>query len=325
MLCATWFDRPLSLAGRVIVKQDNVISTKLVNFDKNMLSIPSVPIHYNRNANDNATFSLAVDMFPTLGQEKLSFKELLAKEVDVNVEDILHFDIFLYNRQEGYFWGNNDEFMSSGKLDDLQCAYTTLMGFVKSNNPHNVSVYCCFDNEEVGSTTRQGANSTFLEDVLERISTSLNKSKEKHHVALAKSFMVSADNAHAVHPNHPELFDPLNKVSMNKGIVIKYNAAQSYTSDSISGSIFTRICQNVEVPTQVFTNKSGIRGGGTLGNISATHVSIMSVDIGLAQLAMHSAQETSGTLDNEYMVKGIKEFYDSSLVLDENNNIVISK
>ena len=137
--------------------------------------------------------------------------------------------------------------------------------------------------------------------------------------------MVSADNAHAVHPNHPELFDPLNKVSMNKGIVIKYNAAQSYTSDSISGSIFTRICQNVEVPTQVFTNKSGIRGGGTLGNISATHVSIMSVDIGLAQLAMHSAQETSGTLDNEYMVKGIKEFYDSSLVLDENNNIVISK
>ena len=325
MLCATWFDRPLSLAGRVIVKQDNVISTKLVNFDKNMLSIPSVPIHYNRNANDNATFSLAVDMFPTLGQEKLSFKELLAKEVDVNVEDILHFDIFLYNRQEGYFWGNNDEFMSSGKLDDLQCAYTTLMGFVKSNNPHNVSVYCCFDNEEVGSTTRQGANSTFLEDVLERISTSLNKSKEEHHVALAKSFMVSADNAHAVHPNHPELFDPLNKVSMNKGIVIKYNAAQSYTSDSISGSIFTRICQNVEVPTQVFTNKSGIRGGGTLGNISATHVSIMSVDIGLAQLAMHSAQETSGTLDNEYMVKGIKEFYDSSLVLDENNNIVISK
>ena len=325
MLCSTWFDRPLSLAGRVIVKQDNVITSKLVNFEKNMLSIPSVPIHYNRNANENATFSLAVDMFPSMGQEKLSFKELLAKECNVNVEDILHFDIFLYNRQEGYFWGNNDEFISSSKLDDLQCAYTTLMGFVKSSNTHNISVYCCFDNEEVGSTTRQGANSTFLEDILERISNSLNKSKEEHHVALAKSFMVSADNAHAVHPNHPELFDPLNKVSMNKGIVIKYNAAQSYTSDSISGSIFTRICQNVGVPTQVFTNKSGIRGGGTLGNISATHVSVMSVDIGLPQLAMHSANETSGTLDNEYMVKAIKEFYDCSLVVDENKNIVISK
>ena len=325
MLCATWFDRPLSSAGRVIVKQDNVISSKLVNFDKNMLSIPSVPIHYNRNANDNATFSLAVDMFPTMGQEKLSFKELLAKEVNVNVDDILHFDIFLYNRQEGYFWGNNDEFMSSCKLDDLQCAYTTLMGFIKSNNSHNISVYCCFDNEEVGSTTRQGANSTFLEDVLVRISNALNKSSSEHLLALANSFMVSADNAHAIHPNHPELTDPLNKVSMNKGIVIKFNAAQSYTTDSLSAAIFTRICENVEVPVQLFTNRSGIRGGGTLGNISTTHVSVPSVDIGLPQLAMHSACETSGTIDNEYMVKAIKEFYENYLTIDEEGNYTLNK
>ena len=224
MLCSTWFDRPLSIAGRVIYKQDNKVISQLVNFDKNLLSIPSVPIHFNRNANDNASYSLAVDMFPTMGEDKSSFKSILAKEVNLEEQSILNYDLFLYSRQEGYFWGYNDEYISSCKLDDLQCAYTTLMGFVKSNNIHNVSVYCCFDNEEVGSTTRQGANSTFLEDVLSRISSSLNKSKDQHYQALAKSFMVSADNAHAVHPNHPELTDPLNKVSMNKGIVIKFNA-----------------------------------------------------------------------------------------------------
>lgn len=325
MLCATWFDRPLSIAGRVMYKQDNKIISKLVNFDKNLLSIPSVAIHFNRTANDNATYSLAVDMFPTMGEDKTSFKAYLASENGLDEQNILNYDLFLYNRQEGYFWGKDDEYISSCKLDDLQCAYTTLMGFVKSNNSHNVSVYCCFDNEEVGSTTRQGANSTFLEDVLNRISIALNKSTAEHYQALAKSFMVSADNAHAVHPNHPELTDQLNKVSINKGIVIKFNAAQSYTSDSYSAAIFTSICKNVDVPYQIFTNKSGIRGGGTLGNISATHVSVPSVDIGLAQLAMHSANETSGTLDNEYMVKAIKEFYDSYLSFDENKDIVLNK
>ena len=325
MLCSTWFDRPLSIAGRVIIKENNKIVSKLVNFDKNIVSIPSVAIHFNRNANDNATYSLAVDMFPTLSSTKTSFKSYLASYNGLDESSILSYDLFLYNRQEGYFWGMEDEFVSSSKLDDLQCAYTTLMGFVKSSNIHNVSVYCCFDNEEVGSTTRQGANSTFLEDVLNRITLALNKSKEEHYIALAKSFMVSADNAHAVHPNHPELTDPQNKVSMNKGIVVKFNAAQSYTTDSISCAVFTKICQNVDVPVQLFTNKSGIRGGGTLGNISATHVSIPSVDIGLPQLAMHSSLETAGTIDNEYMVKAIKEYYECYFVVDENNNIEINK
>lgn len=325
MLCSTWFDRPLSIAGRVILKKDNKIVSKLVNFDKNIISLPSVPIHFNRNANDNATYSLAVDMFPTIGQEKTSFKSILSTTIEEDENNIVNYDLFLYNRQEGYFWGVNDEFISSPKLDDLQCAYTTLMGFIKSENKHNVSVYCCFDNEEVGSTTRQGANSTFLEDVLVRISTSLNKTNDEHLLALAHSFMVSADNAHAIHPNHPELTDPLNKVSMNKGVVIKFNAAQSYTTDSISSAIFTKICENVEVPVQIFTNKSGIRGGGTLGNISTTHVSVPSVDIGLPQLAMHSACESSGTIDNEYMVKAIKEFYESYLLIDEEGNYSINK
>ena len=325
MLCASWFDRPLSVAGRVILAKDNKIETKLVNFDKNIISIPSIPIHFNREANSGFTYNLAVDMYPTLSNDKTSFKQLLADEINENIDNIANYDLYLYSRQEGYFWGINDDFMSSTKLDDLQCAYTTLMGFIKSENKHNVSVYCCFDNEEVGSSTRQGANSTFLYDTLLRVSKALNKSVSEHYKALAQSFMVSADNAHAVHPNHPELTDPLNAVYMNKGIVIKFNASQSYTSDAISSSIFKTICKNVDVPTQMFTNKSNIRGGSTLGNISATHVSVMSVDIGLAQLAMHSSMESSGTIDNEYMVKAIKEYYESYITIDENKNYLINK
>lgn len=325
MLCSTWFDRPLSLAGRVITQNNQNIQTKLIDFKKNILSIPSIPIHFNRNANDGLTFNLSVDMFPTLGEDSLTLKEIIANELDLNLSDILQYDLYLYPNEKGYFWGINDEYISSFKLDDLQCAYTTLCGFINSKNKHNISVYCCFDNEEVGSLTRQGADSSFLNDVLNRISNALNKSNEEHYCALAKSFMVSADNAHAVHPNHPELTDPLNAVYMNKGIVIKSNASQSYTSDALSSTIFARICENAKVPFQYFTNKSGTRGGSTLGNISASHVSIMSVDIGIAQLAMHSIFETSGTLDNEYMVKAITEFYNSYFDFQEDGFIKICK
>lgn len=324
MLAATWFDRPLSIAGRVIVNHDNVIESKLVNFDRNLASICSLPIHFNHQANDGYKYNFGVDLFPTISQEKVSFKDLLIKEFELDGE-LLNYDLFLYNRQEGYFWGNDDEFVSSAKLDDLQCAYTTLLGFVKANNNNNVSVYCCFDNEEVGSLTRQGANSTFLEDILRRIVVSLGYDKDSYQKALANSFMISADNAHAVSPNHPELTDQANNVFMNKGIVIKFNAAQSYTSDSISSAIFMKICKNAEVPYQIFTNKSGIRGGGTLGNISASHVSVCSVDIGLAQLAMHSAMESAGTMDNEYMVKAIKEYYESYFITTLTGQITINK
>lgn len=323
MLCATWFDRPLNIAGRVIVKENNKLVSRFVNFNRNVASIPSVAIHFNRQANDNATYSLATDMFPTLSLNNKPFKEILANELNVNADSILQHDLYLINHQDGYFWGLDDEYISSPKLDDLQCAYTTLLGFIKSNNKHNISVYCCFDNEEVGSTTRQGANSNFLDTILNRINTALNKNSEDFYRALANSFMISADNAHAVHPNRQEFTDSENKVYMNKGIVIKFNASQSYTSDSLSSSIFTKICENVNVPVQYFSNKSGIRGGSTLGNISNSHISILSVDIGLAQLAMHSACETSGTIDNEYMVSAIKEFY-SSVILFNKNEVTIT-
>ena len=325
MLRSTWFDRPLSIAGRIMVKENENIVSKLVNFDKNMLSIPSVPIHFNRNANENAKYDLACDMFPTMSSNNISLNNILSKEYDILEENILSHDLYVYNRQEGYFWGNDDEFLSSPRLDDLQCAYTTLLGFIKSENKHNVSVYCCFDNEEVGSSTRQGANSDFLNNTLIKISLALKIDLANHLTALGNSFMISSDNAHAVMPNHPELTDQQNKTYMNKGIVIKYNASQSYTSDSLTGIIFANICKKVDVPTQIFTNRSGVVGGSTLGNLSLRHVSIPMVDIGLAQLAMHSAMETAGTLDSDYMVKAIKEFYETIIEFKPDNQISLTK
>ena len=324
LLAATWFDRPLSIAGRVMTLNDDKIEAHLVSLDKNLLCIPSVPIHFNRLANDGYKYDFAVDMFPTISENKGELVDLIANNLKINKEDILNYDLFVYNCQEGYAWGENEEFISSPKLDDLQCAYTTLMGFTKSSNSHNVSVYCCFDNEEVGSLTLQGARSRFLDNTLRRISLALGKDENSHQQALGNSFLVSADNAHASHPNHPELVDPVSRVFMNKGIVIKFNAAQSYSSDSISSAIFMKICKNVNVPYQIFTNKSGTRGGGTLGNLSIGQVSINTVDIGLAQLAMHSCFETSGTIDNEYMQMAIKEFYDNYIVY-ENDNVNLCK
>ena len=324
LLASTWFDRPLSIAGRVMVYNNDNIEQKLVSFEKNLLSIPSMPIHFNREANNGYKYNFAVDMFPTMGQEKKPLKEMVAEKLGVQLNHIINYDLFVYNSQDGYFWGNEEEFISSSKLDDLQCAYTTLMGFVKSSNEHNVQVYCCFDNEEVGSLTLQGARSRLLDNTLKRISLSLKKKEEEHLSALSKSFVISADNAHATHPNHPELVDPVSRVYMNKGIVIKFNASQSYSSDSFSSSIFMKICDKVDVPYQIFTNKSGTPGGGTLGNLSIGQVSVNTVDIGLAQLAMHSSFETAGTKDNEYMLLAIKEFYDSYLSY-ENGNVTICK
>lgn len=325
MICSSWFDRPLSLAGRVMIKKDDTLQSKLINFDRNLLTIPNVAIHMNRNINSGYSYNLAVDMMPTISEDKIDLYELIAEELKVKKEEISLFDLYLYNHQEGYFWGIKNEYISSPKLDDLQCAYTTLKGFIKGNNKNTISIYACFDNEEVGSTTRQGANSTFLEDILYRISNSLGFSKEEHMCALSSSFAISADNAHAVHPNHPELSDPLNNVFMNKGIVIKNNAAQTYTSDSFSSSIFMKICDKINVPYQFFNNRSDIRGGGTLGNISCIHASIPTVDIGLAQLAMHSCNETAGALDNEYMVRAIEEFFNLKIQIDANGNVSFVK
>lgn len=312
MLCATWFDKPLSVAGRVLVKEGNKLTTKLLNIDKDLIMIPNVAIHMNRGVNDGYKYNKQVDMLPLLGGaecEKGAFKKLIAKELGVEEEAIYGTDLYLYNRTAPSIWGLNEEFISSSHLDDLQCGYASLVGFLKGKNPKNINVYACFDNEEVGSSTKQGARSTFLYDVLRRVNGALGKTEEEYYRAVASSFMLSADNAHAVHPNHPELTDAGNCVYMNEGIVVKAQAEQKYTSDAVSVAVFRDICKAADVPVQFFANRSDAAGGSTLGNISATKVSMNAVDIGLPQLAMHSSYETAGVKDTYYMIKAMETFY----------------
>ena len=323
MLCAPWFDRPLSVAGRIIVESisdgKTKLEQKLVDVDRDLLMIPNLAIHMNRDANDGQKYNVQNDMLPIFSfdensePDRNSFMETVAQSAGVKRESIVSTDLFLYNRDGGKFWGNKNEFIASTKLDDLECAYTCLQGFIASakdgNKSRNVSVNCIFDNEEVGSQTRQGAASTFLYDTLQRINMACKRSDEEYYTAIAKSFMISADNAHAVHPNHSDKSDPTNRPLVNMGPVIKFNAAQKYTTDSISAAIFKSVCKKAGVPYQVFTNRSDMAGGSTLGNISGTKVSIPTVDIGLAQWAMHSPYESAGSKDPEYMKSAIEEFY----------------
>ena len=324
MIHSSWFDRPLSLAGRAIVKEGNKIETKEVNIDYPLLSITNVPIHMNRTINDGYKYNAAIDLQPLLTQEieKFDLYELLANELNIVKENIINFDLYLCLKEKGYVYGLNKEYFASPRIDDLQCAFTSLKGFIDSNNKNNINVYACFDNEEVGSGTRQGADSSFLEDTLRRVNSALNFDEPKYLEAIASSFLVSADNAHAIHPNHPELFDGLNNVKMNGGIVIKNNASQSYATDGLSASLFVEILKDANIPYQFYTNRADIRGGSTLGNISNSHVSILSLDIGLAQLAMHSSNETAGVKDNEYAINAFKAFYSTSITNDKDSYII---
>ena len=314
MICATWMDRPLSVAGRVLVQENGAIVSRLVALDRDLLMIPSVAIHMNREVNDKASFNKQVDMLPVLGGacEEGALKKLIAEELQVSEEQILGSDLFLYVREKATVWGCNEEFISCGRLDDQQCVYGILKGLLTAKNARSIGVAAFFDNEEVGSGTKQGAASTFLYDVLHRIAQSLGGNDEDFHRAVASSFMVSADNAHAVHPNHPEYADRNDRPEMNKGIVIKHNANQRYTTDAVSAAAFETVCRRAGVPVQSFTNRADIAGGSTLGHISAAHVSINTVDIGLAQLAMHSAYETAGAKDTEYLAAAAREFFGSS-------------
>lgn len=315
MIMSTWMDRPLSIAGRVLVRTDRGIESRLLDFDRDFCMIPNLCIHMNREINSGYKYNPQTDMLPMLGykKENQGFNDLLANELGCAKEDILGHDLFVYNRDKGTVWGLDNEFVSIGRLDDLECVYTSIESLIAADNKKNINICCCFDNEEVGSGTKQGADSTFLFDTMQRIVASLGFDQETYTRALAQSFIVSADNAHAVHPNHGEKSDSTNRCYMNEGIVIKHNAAQSYTTDGYSNAVFTEICNRVNVPLQHFTNRSDLRGGGTLGSISSSHVSILSVDIGLPQLAMHSAYETAGCKDVEYMITALTSFYESHL------------
>ena len=326
MICSTWFDRPLSIAGRILVKENNAVKTHLVNIDKDLVIIPNLAIHMNREVNDGYTYNAQIDMLPLYGDNssKGSLMKTIAKEAEVEEESILDTDLFLYNRMNGTKIWSNEEYISSPRLDDLECAFTSLSAFLSENTSNSASVYCVFDNEEVGSGTKQGADSTFLYDVLRRINISLGKTEEDYYRLISSSFMVSADNAHALHPNYTDKSDLTNKVYMNDGIVIKYNANQKYTTDAVSASIFKTICDSVDVPYQTFTNRSDILGGSTLGNISNAHVSLNTIDIGLAQLAMHSTYETAGAKDVTYMIDAIKAFYNTSIEQVEDGQYIVN-
>ena len=312
MLMSPWLDRPLSVAGRVIVQKKDKIITKLVNVDEDLCMIPSLAIHMDREANKDHTWNAQVDMLPIIGDEtaKGKFMKIVAKAAVVKEEEIIGHDLFLYVREQGTVWGAQKEYISAPHLDDLQCGFADLQGFLQAAPSASIPMLVIFDNEEVGSSTKQGANSTFLEDTMHRIAASFQK---EFTAAAASSFMVSADNAHAIHPNHPEKADPVNQPHMNAGIVMKFNANQHYTTDGISAAIFRSLCKSVDVPLQVFTNRSDSRGGSTLGNISNTHVSLNTVDIGLPQLAMHSCYETCGAKDTAYLIAVMKEFFSKSL------------
>lgn len=323
MLCAPWMDRPLSVAGRVIIRTDEGIETRLVNVDRDLCIIPNLAIHMNREVNDGYKFNAQIDMLPLFcekGEEKDAFMNLIASEAGVSAKDILDIDLYLYNRMPAVNLGLNNEFIAGGRLDDLQCAFASLKGFIAASPEESVAVHCVFDNEEVGSGTKQGAAGTFLKDTLRRISGAMGRSDEEYLASIASSFLVSADNAHAVHPNHAEKSDPTNRVYLNKGIVIKYSANQKYTTDAVSGAIMRAICSKADVPCQTFTNRSDMIGGSTLGNILQNQVSLNTVDIGLPQLAMHSPYETAGAKDTAYLVEAAKVLFSSSIEEIGNGN-----
>ena len=316
MINATWFDKPLTLAGRVMVNTDKGIETRLLHIDRDLLIIPNVPIHFNREINKGFAFNNQVDMLPIFSAGNLKeddFDNMIAKELGIEPEAILAKDLYLVNRQKAAIIGFDNELISSGRLDDLECVYTSLRGFVEAENKNHINVFAVFDNEEVGSVTKQGAMSTFLASTLDRVNTALGKSKEEYYRAIAKSILISCDNAHAVHPNHPELFDVKNRPVLNQGIAIKESANQKYTTDAFSRAILKKILEKKNIPYQTFANRSDIAGGSTLGNLSNTVVSMNAVDIGLPQLAMHSAYETAGAKDVGYAFETLKAFFEANI------------
>ena len=316
MINATWLDKPLTLAGRVMVNTDKGIETRLLHIDRDLLIIPNVPIHFNREINKGFAFNNQVDMLPIFSAGNLKeadFDNILAKELGIEAEAILAKDLYLVNRQKAAIIGFDNELISSGRLDDLECVYTSLRGFVEAENKNHINVFAVFDNEEVGSVTKQGAMSTFLASTLDRVNTALGKSKEEYYRAIAKSILISCDNAHAVHPNHPELFDVKNRPVLNQGIAIKESANQKYTTDAFSRAILKKILEKKNIPYQTFANRSDIAGGSTLGNLSNTVVSMNAVDIGLPQLAMHSAYETAGAKDVVYAFETLKAFFEANI------------
>ena len=319
MIISSWMDRPLSIAGRVMVEVEDGVVNRLINVDQDLLMMPNVAIHMNRSVNDGYKWNPAVDTVPMLGGSDDADKFWPLVEETAGGR-ILGHDLYLYVRHKSSVWGIDGEFISGQALDDLACAWGTLQGFLNSRDNACVPVFCAFDDEEVGSNSPQGAASTILEFTLERICNALDLNI---HQMLAQSFLVSADNAHALHPNHPELADKANAPVMGRGVVLKFNASQRYTTDGVSASVFRWVCNKAGVPLQTYTNRPDIRGGSTLGHISLTHVSVPTVDIGLPQLAMHSCYETAAVADLDHMETAMTEYFSTALKVHRDGGAAI--
>ena len=312
MIYSTWLDRPLSAAGRVLVRAEGGIESRLVDLDRDLCLIPNVAIHMNRKVNEGYAWNPAVDLQPLVGPttKKGWFLDTVAEAAGAAPQDILGTDLTLYVRQPASLWGPEEDYISAQALDDLQCAFGTMKGFLLSDTGASVPLCCVFDNEEVGSNTMQGADSDFLRAALQRICAALGLDLARE---LGRSLMVSADNAHAVHPNHPEYADPGSGPVINGGVVLKFNANRRYTTDGVTAALFREVCCRAEVPVQTYYNRADLPGGSTLGNISTSQVSVPTVDIGLAQLAMHSAYETAGTRDTDHLVEAMATYFALSL------------
>jgi aspartyl aminopeptidase len=316
-IMSTWFDRPLTLAGRVIVRGDDALSprTRLLHVKRPLLQISNLAIHFNREVNDGVKLSKQKDMLPILGiitgelEKGNMLMNVICDELDVKRGDVLDFDLYLADATPACTFGVHDEFISSGRLDDLSMCHAGLEALLAAPASDATQVLAIFDNEETGSQTKQGAGSPFLASMLQRIALAQSGTVEAFHQAVERAFMVSADNAHAWHPNYPEKYDPTNHPVLGSGPVIKFNAAQKYASDAVSASVFAEVCREAGVPCQRFVNHSDVAGGSTLGNILASSIPLRGVDMGNAILAMHSCRETGSVADHKYCVKAFTQFY----------------
>ncbi len=317
-ILSTWFDRPLSLAGRVILRTNNPLQpeTRLLHIKRPILVIPNLAIHFNRQVNDGVALSRQKDMLPILGNVSKHLEQgnvllkLIASELGVEAHNILDFDLYLYDTTPACLVGLNNEYISSGRLDDLSMVHAGLEALLaNSSTPKRTNVLAIFDNEETGSQTKQGAGSPFLSSILQRIVAAQGGNCDDYHRSVEKAFMISADNAHAWHPNYAEKYDPTNHPTMGGGPVIKFNASQKYVSDAVSAAVFASICEHAGVPYQKFVNHSDVAGGSTLGNILASSIPMRGVDMGNPIWAMHSVRETGAVKDHEYCVCAFSEFY----------------
>ena len=319
MIISTWMDRPLSVAGRVMVETEDGIAGRLIHIDRDLMLIPSVAIHMNRQVNDGYKWNLAVDTLPLLGGKNSAgkFEQILEEAAGGKIWGR---DLYLYNRQKAIIWGVENEYVSAGALDDLACTWACTLGFLNATPSDAVSMLIAFDDEEVGSNSPQGAASTLLADTLNRICNALEVNPYR---MLAESFMISADNAHAIHPNHPEYADAVHAPVLGGGVVLKFNANQRYTTDGVSAAVFRKICASAGVPVQDYCNRADIPGGSTLGHISLTHVSVPTADVGLPQLAMHSSYETSSVRDLEALEKAMTAYYSTTLIATDDGGCII--